>query len=104
MSEGVTVTVAFAIKPECADTFVEALRGMFPVTRLRAGFRNIRLLRSALDLNQFVLVEEWDEAQNFYDYAQFRSETGDAALLSAMTASPPQIGVWALDPLAAAGA
>lgn len=46
MSEGVTVTVTWAIKPEFADSFVEALRGMFPQTRLHEGFRDIRLLRS----------------------------------------------------------
>ncbi len=102
MSEGVTVTVAFAIKPELTDTFVEALRGMFPVTRLRKGFRNIRLLRSEVDPGQFLLIEEWDEAQDFQDYAQFRAETGDTAALLAMTDSLPQVGVWALNPLAAA--
>ena len=104
MSEGVTVTVAWAIKPELADTFVEALRGMFPTTRLREGFRNIRLLRSDADPNQFLLIEEWDEAQNFRDYAQFRTETGDTAGLLAMTVSPPQPGVWSLNPLAGAQA
>jgi len=96
MSEGVTVTVAWAIKPEFADRFVESLRGMFPVTRLREGFRNIRLLRSDVDPGQFLLIEEWDEAQNFRDYAQFRVETGDTAALLAMVASPPQLDVWAL--------
>ena len=104
MSEGVTVTVAWTIKPELADTFVESLRGMFPVTRLRKGFRNIRLLRSEVDPNQFLLIEEWDEAQDFQDYGQFRAETGDTAALLAMTASFPQMGVWALGPLAAAQA
>ena len=104
MSEGITVTVAWAIKPEFADTFVETLGGMFPVTRLHAGFRNIRLLRSDLDPNQFLLIEEWDEARNFQDYAQFRTGTGDTAALLAMTVSPPQMGVWALNPLAAAQA
>lgn len=104
MSEGVTVTVAWTIKLEFADAFVEALRGMFPVTRQHAGFRNIRLLRSGIDPNQFLLIEEWDEAQNFQDYAQFRVGTGDTARLLAMTAGPPQPGVWALDPLAAAQA
>jgi quinol monooxygenase YgiN len=102
MSEGVTVTVAWAIKPELADTFAETLRAMFPQTRLREGFRNIRLLRSDADPSQFLLIEEWDEAQNFRDYAQFRTETGDTAELLAMTASPPQMGVWALNPIAAA--
>jgi quinol monooxygenase YgiN len=104
MSEGVTVTVTWAIKPELAGTFIETLRGMFPETRRREGFRNIRLLRSDVDPNQFLLIEEWDEAQNFRDYAQFRTETGDTAGLLAMTASPPQMGVWPLNPLAAAQA
>ena len=104
MSEGVTVTVVWAIKPELADAFVESLRGMFPVTRTHKGFRNIRLLRSELDPSQFLLIEAWDEVQNFQDYAQFRTETGDTAGLLAMTASPPQMGVWPLNPLAAAQA
>lgn len=104
MSEGVAVTVAWVIKPEFADAFVEALGGMFPTTRLHKGFRNIRLLRSNDDRNQFLLLEEWDEVQNFHAYARFRAETGDTAALLAMTASPPQLGVWALGPLAAAQA
>ena len=104
MSEGVTVTVVWAIKPELADAFVESLRGMFPVTRTHKGFRNIRLLRSELDPSQFLLIEAWDEVQNFQDYAQFRTETGDTAALLAMTAGEPQLGVWALGPLAAAQA
>jgi hypothetical protein len=33
-----------------------------------------------------------------------RTETGDAARLLAMTVSPPQMGIWALNPLAAAQA
>jgi heme-degrading monooxygenase HmoA len=104
MSEGITVTVAWAIKPELAETFVESLRGMFPVTRLRKGFRNIRLVRSDVNSNQFLLIEEWDKAQDFHDYAQFRIETGDTEKLLAMTATFPQMGVWALNPLASAQA
>ena len=89
MSKGVTVTVSFAIKPELADAFVESIRGMFPETRLHKGFRNIRLLRGDVDPNQFVLIEEWDDAQDFHDYAIFRVETGDTP----MTAAPRQCSV-----------
>ena len=102
MSEGVTVTVAWTIKPEFADKLVESLQGMFPETRRRKGFRSIRLLRSDTDPNQFLLIEEWDDAQAFQAYAQFRTETGDTAALLAMTASPPQLATWSLTPLAAA--
>jgi quinol monooxygenase YgiN len=102
MSKAVTVTVIWVIKPEFADTFVEALEAMFPVTRTHKGFRNIRLLKSDLDPNQFVLIEEWDEAENFQAYAQFRNDTGDTESLLAMTATPPQVGLWDSSPLAEA--
>jgi heme-degrading monooxygenase HmoA len=104
MPGAVTVTVSWHIKPEFADAFVEALRGMFPVTRLRAGFRNIRLLRGDDAPNQFLLVEEWDRAGDFHSYAKFRVDTGDTEKLLAMTASFPQLAIWVFDPLAAAEA
>jgi heme-degrading monooxygenase HmoA len=71
---------------------------------VRNGFRNIRLLRSDTDPNQFVLIEEWNETKNFQEYAQFRVETGDTEKLLAMTASYPQMGVSAVSPLASAQA
>jgi|GEM_PF-5264626 len=77
---------------------------MFPETRLRDGLRSIRLLRSDVDPNQFLLIEEWDSAQNFQDYAQFRTDTGDTAKLLAMIDGPPQISVWPLIPTAEARA
>lgn len=102
MSKGVLATVTWRIKPELAEACVEALRDMFPTTRLKKGFRNIRLLRSEVDPNEFILVQEWDEVQSHQDYMQFRTETGDIDKLMAMTVSPPQIGYWSLEPLAAA--
>src|ERR1700757_2576094 len=104
MSEGVVVTVTWNVKPELTDTMVETFRGMFTQTRLRKGFRNIRLLRSNVDPNQLVLIEEWDQVQDFHAYAQYRVETGDTEKLLAMTVSDPQLGIWMLDPVAAAQA
>ena len=71
---------------------MELLGGMFPETRLRDGLRSIRLLRSDVDPNQFLLIEEWDSARNFQDYAQFPTNTGDTVKLLAMIDGPPQIG------------
>jgi quinol monooxygenase YgiN len=104
MSKGVLVTVTWRSKPELADTCADLLRNMFPTTRLKKGFRNIRLLRSEVDPDEFNLVQEWDEVQDHKNYMQFRTETGDIAKLLATAVSPPQIGYWALDPLAAAQA
>ena len=103
MSKGVLATVTWKIKPELVDTCLKTLREMFPTTRLKKGFRNIRLLRSEVDPTEFILVQEWDEVQDHQDYMQFRAKTGDLAKLMAMTVSPPKIGYWSLEPLAAAG-
>src|ERR1700683_3665519 len=88
MPRAITVTVAWIVKPELANAFVETLRGMFPETRLHKRFRNIRLLRSDLNPNHFMLIEEWDEAQNFHDYVQFPPDQGEIPGLAAMTVSP----------------
>ena len=104
MSEGVLATVTWRIRPELAEACIEALREMFPATRLKKGFRNIRLLRSEADPNEFILVQEWDTVQDHQNYMQFRGETGDMTKLMAMTVSPPQIGYWSLEALAAAQA
>ena len=104
MSQGVTVVVNWIVKPGLADAFVETLTGLFPETRRCRGFRSIRLLASAAASDQFVLIQERDDAQSFQGYAQFRAGTGEAEKLLAMVAAPPQSGLWATDPLASAEA
>lgn len=104
MSNGVVVTVSWTIKPESADSFVAMVGGMFEETKLKEGFRNIRLLRSDADSHHFTLIEEWDEAQNYHDYIAWRTARGDFDGLASMVTGQPQIGVWDLTPLAAAQA
>ncbi len=104
MSQGVTVVVNWVVKPGLADAFVETLTGLFPETRRCRGFRSIHLLAGATASDQFMLIQEWDDAQSFQDYARFRAETGDAEKLLAMVAAPPQSDLWATDPLASAEA
>jgi quinol monooxygenase YgiN len=94
MSDGVIVTVNLSVRPERLEELVDMLRAMFPVTRLRDGFRNIRLLKSEIEGNTILLLEEWDTAQDFHSYIAFRVETGEMAIISEMTDSPPQIGIW----------
>jgi quinol monooxygenase YgiN len=101
---GVTVTVNWVIKPELVDNFIATLEKMFHQTRLREGFRNIRLLRSATDLNHFILIEEWAAAQNFQDYVAWRTGRGEVDGLLAMAAAQPQAGIWDITPIAAAEA
>ena len=103
MSKGVVATVSWSIKPELTDRFIALLGGMFAVTRTHKGFRNIRLLRSDMDPNQFLLIQEWDTTEDHRRYAQFRADRGDTAKLLDMSASMPELDYWGLNPLAEAG-
>ena len=103
MSKGVVATVTWSIKPELTDRFVEVLGDMFAVTRTHKGFRNIRLLRSDVDPNRFLLIHEWDTTEDHRRYAQFRADRGDTAKLLDMSASMPELDYWGLNPLAEAG-
>lgn len=103
MSEGVIVTVELNAKPQRLDELVEMLGAMFSVTRLRKGFRKIRLVRSAIESNKILLLEEWEAAQDFHDYIEFRIETGEMATISGMTDTQPRIGIWDRSALAQAG-
>ena len=104
VANGVTVTVNWIIKPELVENFIATLEKMFHQTRLREGFRNIRLLRSDADSNHFILIEEWDAAQNFQDYVAWRTARGEMEGFLAMVAAQPQIEIWDITPLAAAEA
>lgn len=103
MSEGVIVTVELSVRPERLDELVEMLGAMFPVTQLRKGFRNIRLVRSEIESNKILLLEEWEAAQDFHDYIEFRVETGEMATIADMTDTAPRIGIWDRSALAQAG-
>lgn len=102
MSTGVIVTIIWQAKPEAAESLAELFEALFQETRNHKGFRNIRLVRGGLDPNQFMLIEEWDEPQDFYDYAEFRVQRGDTEKLLALIAEPAHTGIWHLDPLASA--
>ena len=103
-TDGVVATVIWKAKQEHTDTCIETLRNMFPVTRTHKGFRNIRLLRSAHDPNELVLIQEWDSVEDHGSYMKFRTNTGEMAKLMAMTNGPMQLSYWASSPLASAEA
>jgi quinol monooxygenase YgiN len=101
VSDAVTVTVVFDIKDGSKDQFVTIVQKMFVSLPEHKGFRNNRLLQSPGDRNRFLMIEDWDTAQDFYDYVEFRTIRGEMEVLSEMTVGPPEIVTWAIEPLAA---
>ena len=104
MPDGVIATVIWKADPDLVDTCIETLRDMLPVTRQRSGFRSIRLLRSAHDPNELILIQEWDSVQDHQSYMQFRTGSGEMEKLMKMAVGPMQLNYWANSPLAAAQA
>ena len=104
MPDGVIATVIWKTDPDLVSTCIDALQGMFQVTRTHKGFRNIRLLRSAHDPLELVLIQEWDSVQDHQSYMQFRIESGEMEKLMAMAVGPMQLNYWTNSPLAAAEA
>ena len=98
----VLCTVTSVIKPECVDEFAKTLGGMFAETSTHDGFINIRLLKSDIAENEFILLQEWETAQHHQAYMAFRAEQGDLDRLATMTAGPMLIHYWDVSPLASA--
>lgn len=94
MPDRVIVTVVWSIKPEYQSEFVRTLSDMFSTTKIQRGFRSIRLLKSDIDRDGFILVQEWDSTQDHQAYAKFRADRGDVKILSDMCSDSPQIGYW----------
>ena len=104
MPDGVIATVIWKADPDQVELCIKTLRDMFPVTRQHKGFRNIRLLRSAHDPNELILIQEWDSVQAQQSYMQFRTESGEMEKLMTMAVGPMQLNYWTSSPLAAAEA
>ena len=104
MPDSVIATVIWKANPDRVDMCIETLRDMFSVTRQHKGFRTIRLLRSAHDPNELVLIQEWDSVQDHQNYMQFRTKSGEMQKLITMAVGPMQLNYWTNSPLAAAEA
>lgn len=94
MSDGVLVTMVLTIKPEATAAFIPNLQAMFADTKLRKGFRNIKVERHQMDANKLLVVEEWDTAQDYQDYIAWRTERGDMESIGEVLAAPPQLDIW----------
>jgi quinol monooxygenase YgiN len=94
MNHGILVTMILSLKPETAAPFLVSLEAGFADTKLRKGFRSIRVDRHQQDPNKVILREEWDSAQDYGDYIAWRTERGDMEAFASVLAAPPQVDIW----------
>jgi quinol monooxygenase YgiN len=95
VSDSVVVTVIFTLKAEAVEPFAAALKAMFLDTKKKKGFRSIRLDRNSSEPDKLLLLEEWDSAEDYQVYIDWRTERGEGmdSVLTISTA-PPQLAIW----------
>jgi len=90
----VTVTLRMTVKDELADEFVAGLPTLMRETSSLPGARSVRALRDTGSENAILFVEEWDSADAFRAYIEWRTNRGDMDRLGHMLSKPPEIITW----------
>lgn len=90
----VTVTLALTLKPEAVEGFCGAFPTMLQDTSKFAGFKAIRVLRSASDPTRIVLIEDWESEDAYHAYIAWRTERGDMDSMGDLIAAPPVLDIW----------
>ena len=70
-----TVLLYAQAKPGRSHDVVDFYRETLGATRSRPGCIGVRVVRSADDDTEFVLIEQWDHKANQEAYAAWRTET-----------------------------
>jgi quinol monooxygenase YgiN len=94
MTDGVTITLTFTLKPEFVDGFLTNMPEMLKDTANRTGFRDIRVVRHRDDPNRILIFETWDTEQSYAEYMAWRTERGDFESFGAMLAGAPEVNYW----------
>jgi quinol monooxygenase YgiN len=93
MTDGVSITFEFRLKPEAAEGFLASAQEVIKGTADFPGFRSIRVVQHRDDPTRILFIERWDSEQAYADYIAWRTETGAMAGFAQITLSM-QGDVW----------
>src|SRR5262245_46147451 len=95
MSDGVYITLVLPFKADAVDDFVASFPEQVKATKVRKGFRSLRLDRHKDDPAKLILSEEWDSIEDYHAYLAWRGEQGETIdALMAVLSGPPQMDFW----------
>ena len=90
----VFVTLELSLTPEAVDTLIAQLPAILDETRQKPGFIAIDAYRHDEDANRIILSEQWESADAYRTYLQWRQDTGLFDTLGPMLADAPRVNIW----------
>lgn len=94
MTDGITITLTFTLKPEFLEGFRTNMPETLKDTARQPGFRDIRIVQNRDDPNRVLIFETWDSEQAYADYMAWRNQRGDFEAFSDMLTGPPEVNFW----------
>lgn len=88
------ITFELPLKAEAVEGFLEMLPGILTETATKDGFISIAAHRKPDDPNTLLLLEEWESAQHYQTYLQWRMDTGLMDVLGPILGGEPKILIW----------
>lgn len=88
------VTLELNFQPGVIENFVKQLPTILADTKLRSGFVHIDVYQHADDPNRLVVAEQWESAEHYRRYFQWRVESGLFDELGPILASEPRVDIW----------
>ena len=89
------VNAKFTIKPEKRDNFLEAILNLIQVSQKDAGCLAYDLFESHTELNVFMMIEKWSDAQALDNHNKNQTLLAFAAKVPEYLSQKPEISVMA---------
>ena len=87
----VSVILEVKAKPGTGDELVAFFRSILPETRAFEGCTSVETLQNSDDADNVVLVEMWEDREQYEKYLAWRRERGTTDRLMEALAEPPSI-------------
>ncbi len=91
------IVVTLRLTPSDPKAFQSFLADILPDTRKARGCRSSKTYTSG-DATEFLLIQEWDSAEDQTAYMAWRESTGVLATFLGHLAKPAEVRIWTADP------
>ena len=90
----VSVILEVKAKPGTGDELIAFFKSILPETRAFEGCTSVETLQNSDDADNVVLVEMWEDREQYEKYLAWRRERGTTDQLMEALAEPPSIRLF----------
>ena len=92
------IVVTLRLTPSDPKAFQSFLAEILPDTRKARGCRFSKTYAGTDGSSDFLLIQEWDSAEDQQAYMAWRDSTGVLKTFLGHLAKPADVSIWTLDP------